>query len=214
MRRELTVAADARRHLTSEQCGHGLTTAGKRDVVRSSRVDTRGIHDQPCEDMVSAAGGASTPGHRGRVVTQCADEALHVAMRRRSRHRDDFVLAREPGDRGDLSDRHWRLVPEDRAEHDEAVDEEHRAVAASCVDELGQADGSPRAGNVFHLDHRSDLLRKKLSSQRPRELIPSSARRGWSNNRQSIDCWLRQSRRGLPQHAGQREDDEEFHVGG
>ena len=142
---ELAVAADAGRHLSAEERRHRFAAAGERDVVGPSRIDVRCGDDQAREDVVGAAGGAAAPGHGRRILAERADEALHVAVRRRRRHGDDFVLAGEPRDRRDLGDRDRRLVPEDGAEHHEAVDEQRFAIAAPAVDELRQADRSRRA---------------------------------------------------------------------
>ena len=76
----------------------------------------------------------------------------------------------------DLGDRHRRLVPEDGAEHHEAVDEQRSAIAAPAVDELRQADGARRPGDVLDLDRRDQLLPFELALHLAGELVPAASR--------------------------------------
>ena len=69
-------------------------------------------------------------------------------------------------------------VPEDGAEHHQAVDEQRLAVAAPAVDELSETDGAGRAGYVLDLDRRGQLLPLDLALHLAGELIPAASRRG------------------------------------
>ena len=103
---------------------------------------------------------------------------MRVLDRRIRRHDDDLGFLGEARDRRHLVERHRRLVHQERADHDEAVDHELVAVALRAVDELREADGAAGARDVGHLHALRDLGGDKRLLHRARGLVPAAAGRG------------------------------------
>ena len=124
-----------------------FAAAGERDVVDAARRDADGVGDQAGQDLIAAAGRPSAPRDRLRSLPKRANQVVQRPERRRRRHVNHFVLARQPRNRRDVVQRHRRLLGDDRAEHDEAGDQQRVAIAAFGADETREADQSrPRRG--------------------------------------------------------------------
>jgi hypothetical protein len=111
-----------------------------------------------------------------RILAQRADEALHVAVCRGRWNGNDFVLTGESCYRRDLCHRYRRLIPEDGAEHHEAVHEERLAIAAPAVNQLCETDGACRPWYVLDLYHRGQRLPFDLALHLAGELVPATSR--------------------------------------
>ncbi len=85
----------------------------------------------------------------------------------------------------DLRQRYRRLIPEDRAEHHEAVHEQRVAIAAPAVNELCETDGACRPGHVLDLHRRRQRLAFDLALHLARELVPATSRRRRRNDGQT-----------------------------
>ncbi len=83
------------------------------------------------------------------------------------------------------AERHRRLIPEDRAEHHEAVDEQRLAIAAPAVDELRETDGACRPWYVLDLHRCRQRLPFDLALHLARELVPATSRRRRCNDGQT-----------------------------
>ena len=105
------------------------------------------VEDDPLKPAEGAAGGGAAG---------CGVHDAPTTVRRGRRNGNHFVLAGEPGDRRDLRDRDRRLIPEDGADHHQAVDEQCPAIAAPAVDQLCESDGAgcPRSRLLWGFQKR------------------------------------------------------------
>ncbi len=109
--------------------------------------------------------------------------SLAVLDRRIRRHDDDQRLGGQPGDRRGLGQVDRRLVEQDGADHDEAVDHQLVSVALGA-DQLGEADRAAGAGDVGDLHALGDAGRGQRLLHRAGRAVPAAAGRGRSHDLQ------------------------------
>ncbi len=138
----------------------------------TSRAGSLG--DKACENVIGAAGRTAAKGNRTRISLELGHEIGQRLELRGSRNDDHFIFAGEARNRRRHVERDRRLVGEDGAHHDEAVDHQHIALALFLVDQLGEPDGAAGARNI--------LNRAALGAQaghdfrkRARRLVPAAA---------------------------------------
>ncbi len=130
------------------------------------------------------------------------------------RNDDRLILAGQARDRGDVLERHRRLVGEDGADHDIAADDQGVRIAGRLAGELRKADGAAGARHVLHLDVAGNAFLLHHRLHRAGRLVPAAAgsgrrhdgvvgrnrpaarerRREWMPEEMCSRCVLRQAR--------------------
>ncbi len=189
----LRVLADARdpgADLVAEQRGERLAAARVGDVVEEpahlGRRHVGRLEEHPREDVVGPAGGAAGDGDGLAVRHDVVDEVLERLVRRRRGHDDDEGLLGEArGDRGGVLDAGLRLVGLDRADHDEAHDEQR--VGVGGVGERRETDRAAGAADVRDGRGAHEPGTLEVLLHRAAGLVPAPAGVGRDDDRELVD---------------------------